>query len=51
MHYPEELAAKLNIVREYECDGFAMFCISRSPEAAETVVQPLRDTMLPGNGR
>jgi uncharacterized lipoprotein YddW (UPF0748 family) len=51
MDYPEELAAKLNVVRKYDCNGFAMFAITRSPEKAERVVQPLRDTMLPGDGR
>lgn len=51
MNYPQELAAKINVVRKYNCEGFAMFAINRSPEKAERVVQPLRDTMLPGDGR
>ncbi len=51
MKYPEELAAKLNIVRKYNCEGLAIYAINRTPEEAERVVHPLRDTMLPGDGR
>jgi uncharacterized lipoprotein YddW (UPF0748 family) len=51
MDCPEEFAAKLNVVRKYNCEGFAIYAINRSSDKAERVVVPLRDSMLPGDGR
>ncbi len=51
MHYPEELAAKLNITRRLGAPGFNMFCITPKTDAPETVVIPLRERFLPGDGR
>lgn len=51
MHYPEELAAKLNMVRGRGAPGFTMFCITPKTDAPETVLMPLRERFLPGDGR
>ncbi len=51
MHYPEQLAAKLNIARRLGADGFNMFCITPKTDAPEAVVIPLRERFLPGDGR
>ncbi|MFW5867748.1 MAG: LamG-like jellyroll fold domain-containing protein [Armatimonadota bacterium] len=51
MQYPEQLAAKLNIARRLGADGFNMFCITPTTDAPETVVIPLRERFLPGDGR
>ena len=51
MRYPEELAAKINTVRRLGMPGFVMFAITPPTDTPETVITPLRDPMLPGNGR
>ncbi len=51
MRYPEELAPKLNILREVGARGFAMFCITPTTDAPETLLLPLRSTLLRGDGR
>jgi len=51
MRYPEQLAAKINIARRLGTPGFNMFCITPTTDAPETVVIPLRETLLPGDGR
>lgn len=51
MRYPEQLAAKINIARRLGAPGFTMFSISPVTDAPETVVIPLRERMLPGDGR
>jgi len=51
MKYPEELAAKLNILRRLGAPGFAMFCVTPPTDVPENVLIPLRDTVLAGDGR
>lgn len=51
MLYPEQLAAKINIARRLGAPGFNMFCITPVTDAPETVLIPLRERMLPGDGR
>ncbi|MFP4249974.1 MAG: LamG-like jellyroll fold domain-containing protein [Armatimonadota bacterium] len=51
MYYPEELAAKINLARRRGAPGFTMFAISPPTDAPETVLIPLREQMLPGDGR
>lgn len=51
MRYPEQLAVKLNGIRRHHCDGFALFAISDLSIVPEQVMLPLRETMLPGNGK
>lgn len=51
MRYPEELAAKINIARRLGAPGFTMFCVTPPTDAPETVIIPVRESMLPGAGR
>lgn len=51
IHYPEELAAKLNILRRLGAPGFTIFAISQPTDVPETVLIPLRGTVLAGDGR
>lgn len=51
MRHPEELAAKINIVRRLGLPGFCMFCISPPTDAPETILMPLREKVLVGDGR
>lgn len=51
MRYPEQLAVKLNGIRRHHCDGFALFAISDSSIVPEQVMLPIRETMLPGDGK
>lgn len=51
MHYPEEMAAKINIVRRLGLPGFAMFCVTPKTDVPETILIPLRESVLAGDGR
>lgn len=51
MRWPEQFAAKLNILRRLGAPGFAAFCVTPPTDAPETVLIPLRDTALAGDGR
>jgi len=51
MRYPEQLAAKLNILRRLGAPGFAMFCVTPTTDVPETILMPLRETALAGDGR
>ena len=51
MRYPEQLAVKLNGIRRHHCDGFALFAISDASIVPEQVMLPIRETMLPGDGK
>ncbi len=51
MRYPEQLAAKINTARRLGAPGFTMFAITPPTDAPETVIMPLRERMLPGDGR
>ncbi|MEA3401790.1 MAG: LamG-like jellyroll fold domain-containing protein [Armatimonadota bacterium] len=51
MQYPEQLAAKLNILRRLGAPGFSMFCVTPTTDVPEQILMPLRDTLLPGRGR
>ncbi|MGC9317878.1 MAG: LamG-like jellyroll fold domain-containing protein [Armatimonadota bacterium] len=51
MQHPEELAAKLNILRRLGAPGFSMFCVTPETDVPEKILIPLRDTLLPGRGR
>ncbi|MCD6360166.1 MAG: family 10 glycosylhydrolase [Armatimonadetes bacterium] len=51
MHYPEELAAKINIVRRLGLPGFNMFCVTPTTDVPETILIPLRESVLAGDGR
>jgi len=51
IHYPEQLAVKLNILRRLGAPGFSMFCVTPKTDAPENVLIPLRDTLLAGDGR
>lgn len=51
MYCPEQLAAKINIARRLGAPGFTMFAITPVTDAPENVVIPLRERMLPGDGR
>ena len=51
MNYPEELAAKLNILRRLGAPGFSMFCVTPTTDVPENILIPLRDTVLAGDGR
>jgi len=51
MKYPEELAAKLNILRRLGAPGFAMFCVTPTTDVPENILMPLRDSVLEGDGR
>lgn len=51
MHYPEELAAKINIVRRLGLPGFNLFCVTPPTDAPETILIPLRESVLAGDGR
>ena len=51
MRYPEELAAKLNILRRLGANGFAMFSVTPPSQAPENILIPLRSSALAGDGR
>lgn len=51
MRWPEQFAAKLNILRRLGAPGFAAFCVTPPTDAPETVLIPLRETALAGDGR
>lgn len=51
MRWPEQFAAKLNILRRLGASGFSAFCVTPPTDAPETVLIPLRDTALAGDGR
>ncbi len=51
MRYPEQFAAKLNTLRRLGAPGFSAFCVTPPTDAPETVLIPLRETMLAGDGR
>jgi len=51
MRYPEEMAAKINIVRRLGLPGFAMFCVTPKTDVPETILIPLRESVLAGDGR
>ena len=51
MRHPEKPAAKVNIVRRLGLPGFCMFCISPPTDAPETILMPLRENVLGGDGR
>lgn len=51
MLYPEQFAAQLNIVRRLGAPGFAAYSVTPPTDAPETVLIPLRDTALAGDGR
>jgi len=51
MRYPEQLAVKINMARELGAPGFNMFSITPPTDMPEQVLIPLRERMLPGDGR
>jgi uncharacterized lipoprotein YddW (UPF0748 family) len=51
MRYAEEMAAKINIVRRLGLPGFAMFCVTPTTDVPETILIPLRESVLAGDGR
>jgi len=51
MHYPEEMAAKINTARRLGAPGFNMFCVTPPTDVPEAILIPLRDSVLAGDGR
>ena len=51
MRYPEQLAAQLNITRRLGAAGFSLFCMNPPTGVPETLLVPLRDSLLAGDGR
>ncbi len=51
MDYPEQLAAQINVTRRLGAGGFTLFAIIPPTDVPETLLGPIRDTVLIGDGR